>query len=149
MSSDQLLPAATLPFFLAVGKAWGWSKNFVLSTGTLKRFQLLFITTLKAQSVWLKRALSKAWSKFGNCRKLTILKWIDNSSAGFYSGIDWSWGWRQWVNYCCIPFERQKYKITFWKRRKYHFTLCRKTWNFSKRFHADKFRILYACILRK
>ena len=43
----------------------------------------------------------------------------------------------------------QKYKITFWKKRKYHFTLCRKAWNFTKRFHADKFRIIYECILIK
>ena len=53
------------------------------------------------------------------------------------------------INYCCISFERQKYKITFWKRRKYHFTLCRKAWNFTKRFNADKFRIIYACVLMK
>ena len=37
-------------------------------------------------------------------------------------------------NYMCIP---------------YHFTIGRKAWNFTKRFHADKFRIIYACILIK
>ena len=35
------------------------------------------------------------------------------------------------------------------KKKKYHFTLCRKAWNFTKRFHGDKFRIICACILIK
>ena len=99
---------------------------------------------MKAKTVWLKQALSKASSKYENCRLFTILNGSMISQQVFTAVKT------EGINYCCIPFERAKIKITFGKKkRNYHFTLCRKARNFTKRFHTDKFRIIYACILIK